>query len=82
MFLFLLLYPGCYKRRLCCVSHLDALTFTKAGAGREAAGEDRGNAEIERETGENPEGAGGFSLLQLVEVSVHLLPSLPTFDLP
>lgn len=49
--------------------------------GQGAAGEGRGNAEIEGETLENPEGAGGFSLLQLVEVIVHLLPSLPPFDL-
>lgn len=32
MVLFLLLYPGSYKRRLCCVSHLNA--FAEAGAGR------------------------------------------------
>lgn len=80
MALFVLLYPGSYKRHLCCVSHLDALAVARAGAGR-PQGEGRGNAEIERETWENPEGAGGFSLLQLVEVSVYLLPSLPTFDL-
>lgn len=32
MVLSLLLYPGSYKRRLCCVSHLD--TFAEAGARR------------------------------------------------
>jgi len=34
MFLFLLLYPSSYKRHLCGVSHLDALAFARAGAGR------------------------------------------------
>lgn len=50
------------------------------GLGQGGRREGRGDAEIERETLANPEGAGGSSLLQLVEVSVYLLPCLPTFD--
>lgn len=76
MVLFLLLYPAIKG-----ISVVSVIWMLLQRLGQGAAGEGRGNAEIEGGTLENPEGAGGFSLLQLVEVIVHLLPSLPPFDL-